>query len=151
MKIYDSITQLIGHTPLLELKGFTKDKNLNAAIIAKLEFFNPAGSVKDRVGLAMIDDAEQKGLIKPGAVIIEPTSGNTGIGLALVGAVRGYKVKIIMPDSVSEERRKLVKQYGADVILVHDRGNIGDCIKECLDIALNLQKGNHNVFVPPAI
>ena len=96
----------------------------------------------------MILDAEKRGIINKDTVIVEPTSGNQGIGIALVGAVRGYKVKIIMPDSVSEERRKLVKQYGADVILVHDRGNIGDCIKECLDIALNLQKGNHNVFVP---
>lgn len=120
----------------------------SADILVKFEGLNVGGSVKTRTAYNMILDAEKRGIINKDTVIVEPTSGNQGIGIALVGAVRGYKVKIIMPDSVSEERRKLVKQYGADVILVHDRGNIGDCIKECLDIALNLQKGNHNVFVP---
>ena len=117
-------------------------------MLIKLECFNPAGSAKDRVALFMLDDAEKKGLINQDTVIIEPTSGNQGIGLALVGAVRGYKVKIIMPDSVSEERRKLVTHYGAEVILVHDDGNIGLCIEECLNLALRMRDAIPNSFVP---
>ena len=138
MKIYDSITQLIGHTPLLELKGFTKDKNLNAAIIAKLEFFNPAGSVKDRVGLAMIDDAEQKGLIKPGAVIIEPTSGNTGIGLASVAASKGYRLILTMPDTMSVERRNLLKAYGAEVVLTEGIKGMQGSIEKAQQLAAEI-------------
>lgn len=116
-QIYTSVDQLIGHTPLLELTHIEQKLNLQARILVKLEFFNPAGSVKDRVGLAMINDAESQGLLKPGAVIIEPTSGNTGIGLAAVAAARGYKAIIVMPDSMSMERRMLMKAYGAELVL----------------------------------
>ena len=116
-KIYSSVTQLIGHTPLLELTNTEKKLSLNARILAKLEFMNPAGSAKDRVGLAMIEDAEKRGVLKPGSVIIEPTSGNTGIGLASAAAARGYRALIVMPDSMSEERVKLMKAYGAELVL----------------------------------
>ena len=116
-KIYTSVTQLIGHTPLLELTNTEKKLGLNARILAKLEFMNPAGSAKDRVGLAMIEDAEKRGVLKPGSVIIEPTSGNTGIGLASAAAARGYRALIVMPDSMSEERVKLMKAYGAELVL----------------------------------
>ena len=115
--IYTSATQLIGNTPLLELTGVQKHLNLSAKLLAKLEFFNPAGSVKDRVALAMIEDAEQKGILQPGATIIEPTSGNTGIGLACVAAGRGYRTIIVMPDSMSIERQQLMAAYGAEVVL----------------------------------
>ena len=117
MKIKTSITQLIGKTPLLELKRYNEQHNLKAKIVAKLEYLNPAGSVKDRVALAMVEDAEAKGLLKPGATIFEPTSGNTGIGLALVAAAKGYKLVLTMPETMSVERRKLVKAYGAEVVL----------------------------------
>ena len=117
MKINTSITQLIGKTPLLELKRYSEKHNLKAKIVAKLEYLNPAGSVKDRVALAMVEDAEAKGLLKPGATIFEPTSGNTGIGLALVAAAKGYKLVLTMPETMSIERRKLVKAYGAEVVL----------------------------------
>lgn len=117
MKINTSITQLIGKTPLLELKRYGEKHNLKAKIIAKLEYLNPAGSVKDRIALAMIEDAEAKGQLKPGATIFEPTSGNTGIGLALVAAAKGYKLVLTMPSTMSVERRKLVKAYGAEVVL----------------------------------
>lgn len=117
MKINTSITQLIGKTPLLELKRYSEKHNLKARIVAKLEYLNPAGSVKDRVALAMVEDAEAKGLLKPGAIIFEPTSGNTGIGLALVAAAKGYKLVLTMPETMSIERRKLVKAYGAEVVL----------------------------------
>lgn len=117
MKINTSITQLIGKTPLLELKRYSEKHNLKAKIVAKLEYLNPAGSVKDRVALAMVEDAEAKGLLKPGAIIFEPTSGNTGIGLALVAAAKGYKLVLTMPETMSIERRKLVKAYGAEVVL----------------------------------
>jgi len=116
-KIYTSIDQLIGHTPLLELTNIEKKDGLKATVLGKLEYFNPAGSVKDRVGKAMIDDAEAKGLLKPGAVIIEPTSGNTGIGLAAVAAARGYRMIIVMPDTMSVERRQIMAASGAEVIL----------------------------------
>ena len=112
-KIYTSADQFIGRTPLLELTHIEKELGLKAKILAKLEYFNPAGSVKDRIAKAMIDDAEQKGLLKEGSVIIEPTSGNTGIGLASVAAARGYRIIIVMPDSMSVERRQLMKAYGA--------------------------------------
>ena len=117
MAIKQSITELIGNTPLLELVNFEKANNLNAKIVAKLEYFNPAGSVKDRVANAMIADAEEKGILKPGATIIEPTSGNTGIGLAAVGSAKGYHVILTMPETMSIERRKLVAAYGAEVVL----------------------------------
>ena len=116
-KIYTSAAQLIGHTPLLELTHLEKKYGLKARILAKLEYFNPAGSVKDRVALAMIEDAEQKGVLTPQSVIIEPTSGNTGIGLASVAAARGYRIIIVMPDSMSVERRQLMKAYGAELVL----------------------------------
>ena len=116
-KIYTSADQLIGKTPLLELTHIEKNLNLNATILAKLEYFNPAGSVKDRIAKAMIEDAEQKGTLKAGSVIIEPTSGNTGIGLASVAAARGYRIIIVMPDTMSVERRQLMKAYGAELVL----------------------------------
>jgi cysteine synthase A len=120
----------------------------DAEILVKFEGLNVGGSIKTRTALNMINDAESKGLLNPDSVIVEPTSGNQGIGLALVGAVKGYKVKIIMPDSVSEERRKLVEHYGAEVVLVHDAGNIGKCIEECLELALKIKAEDPNVFVP---
>ena len=116
-KIYTSVDQLIGKTPLLELTRIEQLENLEARILAKLEYLNPAGSAKDRIAKAMIDDAEQKGLLKPGSVIIEPTSGNTGIGLASVAAARGYRIIIVMPETMSVERRKLMKAYGAELVL----------------------------------
>ena len=117
MRVYNNISELIGNTPLLRLNVIEKELGLEAQIYAKVESFNPAGSAKDRVGLAMIKDAEEKGLLKPGATIIEPTSGNTGIGLAAAAASRGYKVILTMPDTMSVERRNLLKAYGAEVIL----------------------------------
>lgn len=116
-KIAKQLTELIGQTPLLELNKFSKSHGIETPIIAKVEFFNPGGSVKDRIALAMIEDAEKKGLLKPGATIIEPTSGNTGVGLALVAAVKGYKLVLTMPETMSIERRNLVKAYGAEVKL----------------------------------
>ena len=115
-KIYTSADQLIGHTPLLELTRIEKDENLSAKLLAKLEYFNPAGSVKDRIAKAMIDDAEASGKLKPGSVIIEPTSGNTGIGLAAVAAAKGYRIIIVMPETMSVERRQLMKAYGAELV-----------------------------------
>ena len=120
----------------------------DAEILVKFEGLNVGGSIKTRTAYNMICDAEEKGLLTPDSIIVEPTSGNRGIGLALVGAVKGYKVKIIMPDSVSEERRKLVRHYGAEVILVHDAGNIGLCIEECLALALKMKAEDPHVFVP---
>ena len=116
-QIYKSITELVGNTPLVELTNYEKDKNLNAKIIAKVEYFNPAGSVKDRIAKAIILDAEEKGLLKPGSTIIEPTSGNTGIGLAAIAASRGYKLIITLPETMSIERRNLIKAYGAELVL----------------------------------
>lgn len=117
MAVYKSITDLIGGTPLMELSNYEKENNLEATIVAKLEYFNPAGSVKDRIAKAMVEDAEQKGILKPGATIIEPTSGNTGIGLASVAAAKGYKVILTMPETMSIERRNLLKAYGAQLVL----------------------------------
>ena len=117
MKTYQKITDLIGNTPLLELTNLEKKFGLEATLLAKLEYFNPAGSVKDRIAKAMVDDAEAKGLLKPGSVIIEPTSGNTGIGLASVAASRGYRLIITMPETMSVERRNLMKAYGAELVL----------------------------------
>lgn len=144
--ICNNILQAMGNTPLIRLNRMT-DEN-DAEILVKFEGMNVGGSVKTRTAFNMIKDAEERGVINKDTIIVEPTSGNQGIGLALVGAVKGYKVVIIMPDSVSEERRMLIKQYGADVILVHDAGDIGKCINECLNIALNMQKENPRVFVP---
>ena len=116
-RIYSSADELIGSTPLLEVKNIEREEGLKARVLVKLEYFNPAGSVKDRVAKAMIDDAEEKGLLKPGSVIIEPTSGNTGIGLASVAAARGYRIIIVMPETMSVERRQLMKAYGAELVL----------------------------------
>ncbi len=151
MAIKQSITELIGNTPLLELVNFEKANNLNAKIVAKLEYFNPAGSVKDRVANAMIADAEAKGVLKPGATIIEPTSGNTGIGLAAVGTAKGYHVILTMPETMSIERRKLVAAYGAEVVLTS--GSAG--MKGAIAKAEELEKSIENAvilgqFVNPA-
>ena len=144
--ICENILQAIGNTPIIRLNRMV-DEN-SAEILVKFEGLNVGGSIKTRTALNMIVEAEKQGLINKDTIIVEPTSGNQGIGLALVGAVRGYKVKIIMPDSVSEERRKLVNQYGAEVILVHDDGNIGLCIERCLNLALKMRAEDPNVFVP---
>ncbi|MBQ8173935.1 MAG: cysteine synthase A [Clostridia bacterium] len=144
--IYDNVLEAIGHTPLVRLRHMGNPDG--AEILVKYEGLNVGGSIKTRTALNMINAAEAAGLIDRDTVIVEPTSGNQGIGLALVGAVRGYRVKIIMPDSVSEERRKLVRHYGAEVILVHDDGNIGLCIEECLNLALRMQREDPHVFVP---
>ena len=144
--ICNTILDAIGNTPMIRLNNMTDPDS--AQILVKFEGLNVGGSIKTRTALNMILDAEKKGLINKDTVIVEPTSGNQGIGLALVGAVKGYKVKIIMPDSVSEERRKLVSHYGAEVILVHDAGNIGLCIEECLNLALKMKAEDPNVFVP---
>ncbi len=144
--IYDNVLEAIGNTPLLRLRHMGDPDG--AEILVKYEGLNVGGSIKTRTALNMINEAERAGLLTPDTVIVEPTSGNQGIGLALVGAVRGYRVRIIMPDSVSEERRKLVRHYGAEVILVHDDGNIGLCIEECLNLALKMKKEDKNVFVP---
>ena len=144
--ICNSILDAIGNTPLIRLNHMVDSDS--AEILVKFEGLNVGGSIKTRTAYNMILDAEKKGIINENTVIVEPTSGNQGIGLALVGAVRGYKVKIIMPDSVSEERRKLVEHYGAEVILVHDNGNIGLCIEECLNLAMKMKSEDKNVFVP---
>lgn len=144
--ICNTILDAIGNTPIIRLRNMTSPED--AEVLVKFEGLNVGGSIKTRTAYNMILDAEKRGLLHENTVIVEPTSGNQGIGLALVGAVRGYKVKIIMPDSVSEERRKLVKHYGAEVILVHDDGNIGLCIEECLNLALKMKAEDSNVFVP---
>lgn len=144
--IYDNILQAMGGTPLIRLNRIVDEDS--ARILVKFEGLNVGGSIKTRTAYNMIREAEKQGLINKDTVIVEPTSGNQGIGLSLVGAVRGYKVKIIMPDSVSEERRKLVRHYGAEVILVHDAGNIGECIEECVALALKMKAEDKNVFVP---
>ena len=136
----------MGNTPLIRLERMTEEGS--AQILVKFEGLNVGGSIKTRTAYNMIRDAKEKGLINEDTIIVEPTSGNQGIGLALVGAVRGYRTKIIMPDSVSEERRKLVRHYGAEVILIHDAGNIGACIGECLDTALKMAEEDPRVFVP---
>lgn len=144
--IYNNILEGIGHTPLIRLNRMTDPDS--AEVLVKFEGLNVGGSIKTRTAYNMITQAEQQGLINENSIIVEPTSGNQGIGLALIGAVKGYKTIIIMPDSVSEERRKLVRHYGAEVILIHDAGNIGDCIEECLKTALRLKEENPNVYVP---
>lgn len=135
MRVYRKITDLIGGTPLLELTNYEKANELNAKIYAKLEYFNPAGSVKDRIAKAMLDDAEEKGLLKPGAVIIEPTSGNTGIGLASVAASRGYKVILTMPGTMSVERRNLLKAYGAELVLTEGAKGMPGAIAKAKELA----------------
>ncbi len=144
--IFDNVLDAIGETPIIRLSRMSDEDS--AQILVKFEGLNVGGSIKTRTAYNMICDAENKGIINKDTIIVEPTSGNQGIGLALVGAVRGYKTKIIMPDSVSEERRKLVQHYGAEVILIHDAGNIGECIEECLKTALKMQEEDKNVFVP---
>ena len=144
--ICNSILDAMGNTPIIRLNNMTDEDS--AEILVKFEGLNVGGSIKTRTAYNMIKAAEDEGKLGPDTIIVEPTSGNQGIGLALVGAVKGYKVKIIMPDSVSEERRKLVGHYGAEVILVHDNGNIGLCIEECLRLALEMKENDPRVFVP---
>ena len=144
--ICNSILDAMGNTPIIRLNNMVEPDM--ADILVKFEGLNVGGSIKTRTAYNMILDAEGQGLINKDTIIVEPTSGNQGIGLSLVGAVRGYKTKIIMPDSVSEERRKLVRHYGAEVILVHDDGNIGKCIEECMNLALKMQAEDERVFVP---
>ena len=144
--IYNNILDAVGHTPIVRLNNMTDGDS--AEILVKFEGLNVGGSIKTRTAYNMILQAEKEGRIHKDTIIVEPTSGNQGIGLALVGAVRGYKTIIIMPDSVSEERRKLVRHYGAEVILIHDSGNIGKCIDECLQTAIKMSEENLNVFVP---
>ena len=144
--IYNNILEGRGNTPLIRLNRMVEKDS--AQILVKFEGLNVGGSIKTRTAYNMIREAEEQGLINEDTIIVEPTSGNQGIGLALVGAVRGYQTKIIMPDSVSEERRKLVKHYGAEVILIHDAGNIGACIEECLNTALRMAAEDPRVFVP---
>ncbi|WP_024832423.1 cysteine synthase A [Ruminiclostridium josui] len=143
-KIYKSLTDLIGKTPLLELSNYEKAHNLNATIIAKLEYFNPAGSVKDRIAKAMIDDAEAKGILKEGSVIIEPTSGNTGIGLASVAAARGYRIILTMPETMSIERRNLLKAYGAELVLTEGAKGMKGAIAKAEELAATTP----NSFIP---
>ena len=144
MRVYRKITDLIGGTPLLELTNYEKANELNAKIYAKLEYFNPAGSVKDRIAKAMLDDAEEKGLLKPGAVIIEPTSGNTGIGLASIAAARGYRVVLTMPETMSAERRKLLSVYGAEIVLTPGKDGMRGAIEKADEIA----KSTPGSFIP---
>lgn len=144
--IYNNILDAVGHTPIVRLNNMVDYDS--AEILVKFEGLNVGGSIKTRTAYNMILQAEKDGRIHKDTIIVEPTSGNQGIGLALVGAVRGYKTVIIMPDSVSEERRKLVRHYGAEVILIHDSGNIGKCIDECLQTAIKMSQENPNVFVP---
>ena len=144
--IYNNVLEAVGHTPMIRLNRMNSPEN--AQVLVKFEGLNVGGSIKTRTALNMIDEAQRKGLIHKDTIIVEPTSGNQGIGLALIGAVKGYRTIIIMPDSVSEERRKLVRHYGAEVILIHDGGNIGDCIDECLQTALKMAAEDPNVYVP---
>lgn len=144
--VCNNILEAMGHTPMIRLNHMVTEDM--AQVLVKFEGLNVGGSIKTRTAYNMIENAERQGKITPNTVIVEPTSGNQGIGLALVGAVKGYPVKIIMPDSVSEERRKLISHYGAEVILIHDSGNIGKCIEECLNTALAMAKEDENVFVP---
>ena len=143
-KIYTSADQLIGHTPLMELTHIEKNENLAAKVLAKLEYFNSAGSVKDRIAKAMIDDAEAKGVLKPGSVIIEPTSGNTGIGLASVAAARGYRIIIVMPETMSVERRQLMKAYGAELVLTEGAKGMKGAIAKAEELSHEIP----NSFVP---
>lgn len=144
--IYNNVLEAVGHTPMIRLNKMVDEDS--AEVLVKFEALNVGGSIKTRTALNMIEEAENQGLINKDTIIVEPTSGNQGIGLSLVGAVKGYRTIIIMPDSVSEERRKLVRHYGAEVKLIHDAGDIGACIDECLQTALEMARKNPNVFVP---
>ena len=144
--IYNNVLEAMGHTPVIRLNHMPAPDS--ADVLVKFEGLNVGGSIKTRTAYNMIAEAEEKGLIDPDSIIVEPTSGNQGIGLALIGAVRGYKTIIVMPDSVSEERRKLVRHYGAEVILIHDDGDIGKCIDECLNTPLRMAAENPKVYVP---
>ena len=144
--VFNNILEAIGNTPMVRLSRMPEEGS--ADVLVKMEALNVGGSIKTRTALNMIEQAEKDGLIGKDTILVEPTSGNQGIGLALVGAVKGYKTIIIMPDSVSEERRKLVRQYGAEVILIHDAGDIGACIDECLNTALRMRDEDPRVFVP---
>lgn len=145
-KLYNNVLEAIGNTPIVVLQRLTGEED--AQVIVKLEFLNPGGSIKSRSALAMIEAAEREGIIQPDSVIVEPTSGNQGIGIAMASAVKGYRVKIIMPDSVSIERKKLIEQYGAEVILIKDKGNIGEAVEKCIQTALEMAKEDKKVFVP---
>lgn len=144
--VYSNVLEALGHTPMIRLARIVPEGC--AQVLVKYEGVNIGGSIKTRTAYNMILDAEERGIITKDTIIVEPTSGNQGIGLALVGAVKGYKVRIIMPDSVSEERRKLIKAYGAELVLVHDAGDIGACINECVETALSMAKEDSNVWVP---
>ena len=144
MPTYQSISELIGNTPLLELKNYEKAKGLETKILAKLEYFNPAGSIKDRIAFAMIEDAEKTGKLKPGSIIIEPTSGNTGIGLASVAAAKGYRIILTMPETMSVERRNLLKAYGAEIVLTDGKGGMKASIAKAEELAKELP----NSFIP---
>ena len=144
--IYNNVLEAMGHTPMIQLSRMADPEG--ARVLVKYEGLNVGGSIKTRTAFNMIKKAEEDGILKPDSIIVEPTSGNQGIGLALFGAVKGYETIIIMPDSVSSERRLLVEHYGAKVILVHDAGNIGDCIEECVEMAAKMAEENPKVFVP---
>lgn len=144
--VYNNILDAIGHTPIIQLNHMVPENS--ARVLVKYEGLNVGGSIKTRVAYNMIKDAEKRGKLTKDSIIVEPTSGNQGIGLALVGAVLGYKVRIIMPDSVSIERKKIMKHYGAEVVLIHDEGNIGDAIAKCLETALQMEKDDPKVYVP---
>lgn len=144
--VFENILDAMGHTPVIRLNRMVPDDC--AQVLVKFEGLNVGGSIKTRTAWNMLREAEKQGLIKEDTIIVEPTSGNQGIGLALVGAVKGYKTRIIMPDSVSEERRKLIAHYGAELILIHDEGNIGKCIEQCLQTALDMSRDDPRVYVP---
>lgn len=144
--VYNNVLEALGHTPLIRLNRIA-DASM-AEVLVKYEAVNVGGSIKTRTAYNMLHEAERRGDIKKDTIIVEPTSGNQGIGLSLVGAVRGYTVRIVMPDSVSEERRKLCQAYGAEVILVHDEGNIGECIDQCMNIAASMAKEDSRVYIP---
>ncbi len=144
MRVFKTVSELVGHTPLMELARFEQAENLTATVLAKLEMFNPAGSVKDRIAKAMIDDAEQKGLLKPDSVIIEPTSGNTGIGLAAIGGSRGYRVILTMPETMSVERRNLLKAFGAELVLTPGAKGMAGAVEKAEELAKEIP----NAFIP---
>ena len=144
--VYTNVLEAIGNTPLIKLNHIVPEDS--AEVLVKYEGVNIGGSIKTRTAYSMVTEAEKRGILNKDTIIVEPTSGNQGIGLALIGAVKGYKVRIIMPDSVSEERRKLIKAYGAELVLIHDDGDIGKCIEECLQTALKMAEEDENVWVP---